>query len=168
MDLYSLLNPAGQALAQQVSAACGGETAAPYGNIDDYENTPNALSLPQVQNVLTENELGNAVPTAPTFYYNSIDDELVWVKPLDQLVAHDCAEGARIEYYRSPAGEHVTGESMYTPLMEAYVNARFAGALVPDTCGQPGHAVPGTGLVPAPTINYAWSPTYIAAQLSPR
>lgn len=165
MGLYSLLNAAGQALAEQVSAACSGETAAPYGNIDSYTNDPDALDLPQVQQVITENELGHAVPTAPTFYYNSIDDELVWIKPLDQLVAYDCSQGAHIDYYRAPVGEHVTGETGYTPLMEAYVNARFAGEAVPDTCGQPGDAVPGTGLIPAPTINYAWSPTYIASQL---
>jgi hypothetical protein len=24
------------------------------------------------------------VPTAPTFYYNAIQGELVWIKPLDQ------------------------------------------------------------------------------------
>ena len=65
-----------------------------------WTTTPNTFESPQVQQVIAENALGHAVPTAPTFYYNGINDELIWIKPLDQLVAHYCAGGASIEQVR--------------------------------------------------------------------
>jgi hypothetical protein len=168
VGLYSLLNAQGQALAQQVSTGCGtADTAAPYGNINTYTTVPNALELPQVQQVIAENELGHAVPRAPTFYYNAVHDEVVWIKPLDALISYYCAHGARIDYYRDPdAMEHATmGSDTFAGMTEAYLLARFAGEKAPDTCGQTDNAAAGTGAIPAPTINWAWNPTYSLSQL---
>jgi hypothetical protein len=163
MGLYSLLNASGKALAEKVSTGCNtGANAAPYANANSWTTDPNAWAFPQVQQVISENELGHAIPTTSTFYYNAIHDEDVWIKPLDQLVGYYCASGSPIDYYRDPvAQEHEMGGANFGSLAEAYMTARFAGEPVPDTCGQPGDAAAGTGLIPAPTINYAWSPTYI-------
>jgi hypothetical protein len=152
LDLYSLLNAKGKAFAEQASSGCATFVfAAPYTKFNTWTKAPNALYLPRVQRIIAENELGHAVPTAPTFYYNAIHDELVWIKPLDQLVAYYCAHGARIDYFRDPiAQEHVEALSDFVPLAETYINDRFAGDPVPDTCGKPANASQGSGTGPAP------------------
>ena len=152
-NLHSLLNATGQALAKQMSTGCATPVLeAPFANYNSWTTTPNAFELPQSQRVITRNALGHATPSAPTFYYNGIQDELIWIKPLDQLVAYDCLHGARIDYYRDPAGaEHIQGAGNWGALANAYIDRRFAGDPVPDTCGQPGNAAAGTGLIPAPT-----------------
>jgi hypothetical protein len=155
LDLYSLLNANGQAFAKQVSTGCATSIfAAPYTNFNTWTTEPNAFALPRVQQIIAKNSLGHATPTAPTFYYNVINDELVWIKPLDQLVAQYCAAGARIDYFRDPvAQEHIEGLSDFIPLAETYIADRFAGDPVPDTCGAPANASPtsGTGAGPGPT-----------------
>ncbi|HZU78571.1 MAG TPA: lipase family protein [Acidimicrobiales bacterium] len=164
MGLYSFLNAAGLAFAQTASTGCatfGGGAA--FTRFDSWTTVPNAWQLPQVQQVLTANELGQAVPKTPAFYYNAIRDELVWVQPLDQLVAADCAGGAPINYYRDPTAlEHTEGGVTFGVVSEAFLAARFAGTPVPDSCGQPGNAVAGTGLVPAPTVNWGWGPNLLS------
>lgn len=152
LKFYSLLNAKGEAFAKQASTGCATFVfAAPYTNFNSWTKQPNALYLPRVQRVIDENELGHAVPTAPTFYYNAIHDELVWIKPLDQLVAYYCAHGARIDYYRDPvAQEHVEALSDFVPLAETYINDRFAGDPVPVTCGDPQNSSLLGSAAPAP------------------
>jgi hypothetical protein len=149
LDLYSLLNANGQAFAKQVSTGCATSVfAAPYTNFNTWTKTPNAFAIPRVAQIIAENALGHGVPTAPTFYYNAINDELIWIKPLDELVAYDCQHGARIDYFRDPvAQEHVEALSDFVPLAESYIADRFAGDPVPDTCGAPANAsaTSGTG-----------------------
>jgi hypothetical protein len=75
-------------------------------------------------------------PKAPTFVYNGINDELIWIKPLDQLVASWCKRGADIYYYRDPLGvEHIQGTANFAALGVPYLLARFAGEKAPTTCG---------------------------------
>jgi hypothetical protein len=152
LDLYALLNASGKAFAKQVSTGCATSVfAAPFTNYNSWTTGPNEFESARVERVIAENALGHATPTAPTFYYNAINDELVWIKPLDELVAKYCAHGAQIEYYRDPAGaEHIQGAANWGPLAQAFIDSRFAGAPLIDTCGDPGNAVPGTGLIPAP------------------
>ncbi|MGH9065900.1 MAG: lipase family protein, partial [Acidimicrobiales bacterium] len=109
----------------------------------EWTTMPNAFRSPTVAQIIAENSLGHATPTAPTFFYNGIYDELVWIKPLDALVASYCAAGAKIDYYRDPAGlEHIQGVANFAPLALSYLDARFAGGPVPDTCGAPGNSGP--------------------------
>jgi hypothetical protein len=153
LDLYSLLNADGQSFAQKVLTGCASAVLdAPFTDYNTWTTVPNAFELPSVERVIATNALGHGIPTAPTFYYNAVNDEIVWIKPLDQLVAYDCAHNAHIYYYRDPAAvDHIEGAANWVPLANAYINDRFAGDPVPDTCGQPGNAADGTGLIPAPT-----------------
>jgi hypothetical protein len=153
LDLYSLLNADGQSFAQEVLTGCATAVFdAPFTDYNSWTTVPSAFELPSVEHVIATNALGHAVPTAPTFYYNAVNDEIVWIKPLDQLVAYYCAHNAHIYYYRDPAAvDHIEGAANWVPLANAYIDDRFAGDLVPDTCGQPGNAADGTGLIPAPT-----------------
>jgi len=152
LDLFSLLNAKGKAFAKQVSTGCATSIfASPYTNFNTWTTVPNVFELPRVQRIIAENALGHATPTAPTFYYNAIKDELVWIKPLDQLVDYYCSHGARIDYFRDPAAqEHIEALGDFVPLAENYVSSRFAGSPVPDTCGSPANAAPSSGTAPPP------------------
>jgi hypothetical protein len=137
LDLYSLLNAKGRAFAQQVSTGCASSVfAAPFAHYDEYTTVPDAFHLPRVERIINRNALGHATPAAPTFVYNGIHDELIWIKPLDALIAQYCRAGARIEYFRDPAGiEHIQGVANFTALAIPYLTGRFAGNAVPDNCG---------------------------------
>jgi hypothetical protein len=96
------------------------------------------LGVPRVAKIIDRNALGHATPTAPTFFYNGISDELIKIAPVDALVAKYCAEGARVHYVRDPAGlEHIQGLANFTPLAISYIADRFAGKDVPNDCGAP-------------------------------
>jgi hypothetical protein len=158
-DLNSLLNAKGQALAQQDgqdSSGCAGAASnEPGGNAAEYTNYPSSqalAALTQVKDVLNNLNLNNApVPTAPSYFYNAINDELAHIQPVDQLVAKYCLMGAKIDYYRDPvASEHVAGLAAYFSPALQYLEDRFAGDPVPDTCGAPANASPTSGPGPGP------------------
>jgi hypothetical protein len=142
LGLDSLLNARGNALAAQDgadAAGCAGAvTNAPFGTVADYTNykTPQALeAVPQVKNAYAHLDLiDGPVPTAPSYWYNEINDELAIIKPVDELYAADCAQGAVIDYHRDPIGEHLTGAVTYVLSSYAYLADRFAGKPAPDTC----------------------------------
>lgn len=136
LDAASLLNAKGKALAARESTGCATAVlAAPYAHLDDFTTVPNAYQLPRVQRIIARNTLGHAAPTAPTFYYNAVHDELIWIKPLDELVRSYCARGARVDYYRDAvAQEHIEALHDFVPLALGYLEDRFAGRAVPSTC----------------------------------
>jgi hypothetical protein len=117
--------------------------ARPFAHFNDWTKTPNAFDLPHVRKVIDKNAFGHAAPRAPTFYYNGITDELIWIKPLDRLVANYCAHGTPISYFRDPGGvEHIQALGNWGALAHAYIDNRFAGQPAPTTCGQPLNASP--------------------------
>jgi Secretory lipase len=142
LRLSALLNAKGRALAakdgRDASGCAGSVTNAPGGTIAEYSHykTPQALeALPRVGRVFKKLDLiGGPLPEAPSYLYQEIHDELAIIKPVDQLVANDCSRGARIDYYRNPAGEHLTGAGAYVAPAFQYIAARFAGKPAPDTC----------------------------------
>jgi len=143
VGLYASLNDAGKALYKSVQTGCASSAfAAPLAHFDDWTTERNFIAEPRVQEVIAENALGQGHPTAPTFYYNGINDEIVWIEPLDMLVDEYCAAGSNIVYVRDPAGaEHIQGAANYAPLAIAFMESRFAGAPVQSTCGLPDHAI---------------------------
>lgn len=134
--LAELLNDRGRAFVEKYSKGCASSVfAAPFTRVNDFTSQPDIIDLPRIKRIIRRNSLGNATPTAPTFYYNGIFDELVKVEPLDKLVAKYCAGGARIRYVRDPAGlEHVQAAANFIPMAEAYIADRFAGRAVPNDC----------------------------------
>jgi hypothetical protein len=145
LRLASLLNANGRALAskdgQDGDGCAGAATNAPLGNAAQYTTFPDSQALahaPRVSSVLAKLNLTTAapIPTAPSFLYNAIGDELAHIQPVDRLVAHYCAHGATIDYDRDPiGGTHVGGLAVYWPLALHYLQDRFAGNPAPDTCG---------------------------------
>ena len=144
IGLEALLNDKGKAFHKQASEGCATAIlAAPFARMDGWTKQPGAFRLPHVAKVIDDNALGKATPTAPTFYYNAIGDELVTIKPLDKLVAKYCAEGATLQYFRDPAGlEHIQALATFGPLALAYIEARLAGMPAPNSCPPGGKRPP--------------------------
>lgn len=140
--LDSLLNANGKALARADGMdqyGCSGSVVnAPLANASQYTNYPSMpafMALPQVKAVFDKLSLvGGPAPTAPSFYYNAVNDELAFIAPVDQMVAGYCAQGATIDYYRDPATEHLSGPAVFLPLALSYIENRFAGQPPPNTC----------------------------------
>ena len=141
--LRSVLNARGRALSDRDGRdedGCAGSVVnAPFGRISQYTNYPDAhalLAVPEVKQTLDELNLitGPAPSNAPAFLFNEIHDELTIIKPVDELVAANCADGATIEYRRDPVGEHATGVLSYVAPALAYLGDRFAGRTAPNTC----------------------------------
>ncbi len=141
LHLDSILNAKGRALAARDGAdadGCGGSvTNAPGGTVAEYSNypTPEALlSLPRVRRVFAHmNLIGRPAPAAPSFLLQSTQDELTSKKPVDKLVAADCAKGATIDY-KTPPGEHATGSALIGRYAVPYIQDRFAGKPAPSNC----------------------------------
>jgi Secretory lipase len=143
IGFYNALNAAGKDLYKKVQTGCASSAfAAPLAHFDDWTIEKNFIAEPRVRQVIAVNTLGNGHPTAPTFYYNGINDEIVWIEPLDMLVDDYCAAGSDIVYVRDPAGaEHIQGAANYAPMAIAFMESRFAGSPVQSTCGLPNNSI---------------------------
>lgn len=142
-DLSKLLNASGQALAAkdgQDASGCAGSTLnAPYGNASQYTNFPDSEALaeyPPVNRGLEYLSLKNGpLPKAPLFLYNSVDDDLAFIGPVDAWVANYCRHGVTVDYDRDPAGgDHVSGIGPYWTATLTYLANAFAGDRPPDNC----------------------------------
>lgn len=158
-DLKKLLNAAGQALAAKDgtdAGGCGGSTLnEPFGNASQYTNFPSSEAMaadPLVKSVLARMGLRYApYPTVPLFLYNSVDDELAHIVPVDALVKQYCAAGVTVDYDRDPAGgDHLSAVARYWPPALQYLEDRFAGDPAPDNCPPGGTQPSSPAPAPAP------------------
>jgi triacylglycerol lipase len=148
LDLNSLLNNNGRAVrAQLESAACGAASvlSKPGARTSDWFNYPNWQSLvavPRVHDILLRLDLrlSGPAPVAPhlsQFIYHNVHDELVWIQPVDDLVAAYCDSGSSLAYYRDQTGGHVT--NTFTQRADQFIADHFAGkstdpAIAPAAC----------------------------------
>jgi Secretory lipase len=142
-DLSRLLNASGQALAAkdgQDGSGCAGSTLnEPYGNASQYTNFPDSEALaayPPVKRGLEQLSLKNGpLPKAPLFLYNSVDDDLAFIQPVDAWVASYCRHGVTVDYDRDPAGgDHLSGIVPYWKATLTYLENAFAGVAPPNNC----------------------------------
>lgn len=146
LNLSHLLNSAGRSLAaqdgQDVYGCAGAATNEPGGNASEftiYGSSQALAAAPQVQNVLGNLTMETAapVPTAPSFFYNAVNDELARIQPVDKLVAYYCAHGATIDYDRDAlGGSHVGGLADYWPLALQFLENRLVGKPATGNCPQ--------------------------------
>jgi hypothetical protein len=142
-DLTKILNASGQALAAkdgQDGSGCAGSTLnEPYGNASQYTNFPDSEALadyPPVKSGLEALSLKNGpLPKAPLFLYNSVDDDLAFIQPVDAWVANYCRHGVTVDYDRDPdGGDHLSGIVPYWKATLTYLENAFAGVTPPDNC----------------------------------
>ncbi len=142
LDAFSLFNPPGLAIANNDAVdgyGCGvGVAAQLFGTAAEYCNYPTSQALaaaPQIQSIVPNANLTQgAVPTAPGFIYNAIDDEIMLIPQVDALVDHWSAAGDKVYDDGSSFGEHIIGIWVYNPLALLYLDSRFAGFPAPNTC----------------------------------
>ena len=142
-DLSKILNASGQALAAkdgQDGSGCAGSTLnEPYSNASQFTNFPTSVALaeyPPVNRGLEQLSLKNGpMPKAPLFLYNSVNDDLAFIQPVDAWVANYCRHGVIVDYDRDPAGgDHLSGAVPYWAATLAYLKNAFAGVAPPDNC----------------------------------
>ncbi len=150
-DLSKILNASGQALAArdgQDDSGCAGSTLnEPYANASQYTNFPDSEDLalyPPVERGLEYLSLKNGpLPKAPLFLYNSVDDDLAYIQPVDVWVANYCRHGVTVDYDRDPnGGDHIGGLGAYWKATLTYLENAFAGATPPNNCSTYG-GLPG-------------------------
>jgi Secretory lipase len=151
INLKQLLNPAGQALAAQDgsnSAGCSSSTLnEPYGNASEFTNFPTSEAFaadPTVKQVLDKMSLRYApYPNVPEYLYNSVDDDVAHIIPVDALVKQYCAAGVQVDYDRdATGGDHITAIPHWWAGALPYLIDRYAGDSVPDNCSTYGRSSP--------------------------
>ena len=142
-NLNQLLNAAGQALAAkdaQDGSGCGGSTLnEPYGDASQYTNFPDSEALADyapVKRGLDRISLKyGPLPKAPLFLYNSVNDDLAFIQPVDALVANYCQHGVTVDYDRDPdGGDHLSAFAPYWKAALPYLQNAFARDTPPDNC----------------------------------
>ena len=136
IDLDTLLNEKGKTAAAQISNLCIEQYTIPFAfkNINDYTTVGDPLLLPQVQQVLALNSLGQRTPIGPMYVYHSILDQLIPIADVDALVADYCDEGVTVKYRRDLLSEHIALAATGGPAALQYLTERFAGKPAPSTC----------------------------------
>jgi secretory lipase len=135
IDLDTLLNDKGKAAFETLGHQCIAEFSLQFAfqHMRDYVTVPELLDVPEVQQVIAENTMGQRVPAAPTYIYQGTNDELAITPPVDHLVQTYCGMGAKVQYVKIP-GEHITTAGTGVPGALAYVNSRLAGRPAPSSC----------------------------------
>jgi hypothetical protein len=142
LDAFSLFNPAGLAIAKRDAAdgygCAGGVAAQVHGTAAQYTKYPTSQALaavPRVKDILAKLSLAKGeAPTAPSFIYNTVHDEIMRIQQVDALAHHWCAAHDNVYYDRSSVGDHISGIAVYNKLALQYLQNRFARHPAPSTC----------------------------------
>jgi triacylglycerol lipase len=142
LDAFSLFKPAGLAIAKRDAVdgygCAGGVAAQVQGTAAKYTKYPTSQALaavPRVEDILAKLSLAKGrAPTAPSFIYNTVHDEIMRIQQVDALVHHWCAARDKVYYDRSSVGEHISGIAVYNQLALRYLRSRFARHPAPSTC----------------------------------
>lgn len=128
-ELASILNADGKAFSQSISDACNLEIVLRglFKNSKNLFTVPHPMDMPVIKRVLDENRMGRFRPAAPLFVYHSINDEILPIKPVDDLVAKYCAAGVSVTYQRDVVSEHIALVGTGAPAALAWLQDRMAG-----------------------------------------
>jgi hypothetical protein len=135
VNIEALLNDRGRAAFETLGRQCIGEFALQFAfqRMRDHVIVPELLDVPEVQDVIAENTMGQRLPYAPTYIYQGTHDELAITPPVDTLVRTYCGMGAKVQYVKIP-GEHITTAATGVPGALTYVQNRLNGRPAPSSC----------------------------------
>ncbi|MPZ86210.1 MAG: hypothetical protein GEV28_39900 [Actinophytocola sp.] len=135
-EILHVLNDEGRAMMDRVGDMCVAEeaTALAFRRLDEFTTTPNPLADPVVARVLAENHLGQVTPTAPTYLYHSVFDELIPFSSAQRLRATYCANGGTVRFVPDYLSEHAVLAVSGAPGAVRFLGDRFAGRPAPDNC----------------------------------
>ncbi|MGQ4600305.1 lipase family protein [Nocardia sp. R6R-6] len=134
--VLELLNDRGQAALIENSAACGSDLVPKYfgARVDDFATVANLLSHPAFRAATAAQELGSSAPTAPTYLYHSITDDVIPVAGFTDLLGRYCAQGATITSVHSMLPSHNPAAIGEAPAAMNFLADRFAGVPVAPGC----------------------------------
>jgi hypothetical protein len=153
--IYGDLNAKGRAVFSAFSDACVNTATGQYAydNENDFTTQPNVSDTPKIAALLAHEKLGQAAPKFPILDYHVVNDELVPYGQDQELVEYYCSQHTPVQFVPI-TGDHISGEVVGEPLVQAFLKARFNGVLPVNDCGEissvpilqiPPVAAPGTG-----------------------
>jgi Secretory lipase len=136
IDLDHLLNARGKAAEAIISNECVEQYTPQFAfqDVNQLTTVGDPLLLPQVQQAIAADALGQRRPSGPLFVYQAINDEIIPFADARALVGTYCAQGVPVTFDQDPLSGHVSLAGTGAPLAVGYLSARFAGQSPPSTC----------------------------------
>jgi pimeloyl-ACP methyl ester carboxylesterase len=141
-NLASFSNEAGLAAAAKLISECAIQSLAEFRDVNLAKYTIGEKTFaqveaehPQVQRILSEQQLGGTAIAAPVYHYHGLEDQFV---PVAQDVAlHEtwCSLGVKDDFKLYP-GDHLLTDPTAIPDVMSWIGERLAGRTAPSTCGQ--------------------------------
>jgi len=97
-----------------------------------YLKDANFLDLPEIADIIRENNMGSRIPKAPLYVYQGTLDEIMVMKDVDDLVKTYCDAGVKVQYHRA-INDHLLMAINPGPARN-YVLDRLAGKTAPSNC----------------------------------
>ncbi|KAE8162641.1 lipase [Aspergillus tamarii] len=121
---------------EEFQPMCSGQLSSTLGHekITSYFHSMEFLNSPDVQEIFSNNSLGQDVPTMPMFIYESTHDEASPTVDTDNLVSWYCKEGAGIHYRMQTQESHRSLTLTGTLQALAWSKERFDGLVMPEGC----------------------------------
>ncbi|KJK63940.1 Secretory lipase [Aspergillus parasiticus SU-1] len=105
-----------------------------YEEIASYFHSMEFLNSPDVQEIFSNNSLGQDVPVMPMFIYESTHDEASPTVDADNLVSWYCKKGVRIDYRLQTQESHRSLGIYGFWQGLAWAKERFDGLAMPEGC----------------------------------
>ncbi|MFC9786879.1 lipase family protein [Rhodococcus sp. NPDC127528] len=132
------MNPLGRALVTAKNPLCVAYQAAlvPFVNNKGLLDVPgDPLDEPAVRSVIDRTRMGQTVPTAPLFLYQSNPDWIIPVGQVNTLVDTYCKDpSARVTYTRDHASEHLSLGAIGAPSALLWLKDRMDGVPAEPGC----------------------------------
>ncbi|OLT35694.1 lipase [Rhodococcus sp. CUA-806] len=146
------INDAGRSMLNMVANQCAGETILTVGlrRTQQYTNSGEPLSvildrLPEAQEVLAKNKIGERTPSAPVLIQSGTSDDIVPYGQAEELAGAWCGQGATVQFSAmnlpplvpgSGAGHVIPAVPGFLGMGEAqaWLKDRFYGVPAPTNC----------------------------------
>ncbi len=153
VDITKYLSPRGLEIVDQVKDTCLDTGAFPGLRLTDMlvDGRDWKTIRPLVKVLNTQIMGSRGTPRAPLFLGNGnvdgIGDGIMISADIESLAHQYCQKGLPVRYTRYPASDHIVGIPQFEAEAIAFLNGRFAGLPLTDTCDA---IPPGRSLRPIP------------------
>jgi hypothetical protein len=156
-NIPKYFNAAGKSLLAEVRTMCvstldshgGSSSSGPnpdFKTFDDYTTVRDVQHLPQFQELMRYESLGQRAPQFPVYNYQAYNDEIIPFAQSVQLASYYCSHGVPVEFALLQ-GEHEVGLAEGAPQLFEFIRERFAGSTPVNDCST---VVPLAAQLPQP------------------
>jgi pimeloyl-ACP methyl ester carboxylesterase len=143
IDLDPYLNAHGRAVLHAVARQCIVDVLGRYPGLTFASlmrpRYPTVESVPPLRRVIAREVMGRRTPTMPIMAATGMIDgkgDLIMVaSDVRALARNYCSRGLQVTYHEYDGLEHVGGFALFIPDALTWIEARFAGRPVPNSCG---------------------------------